>query len=156
MDEQARLIELTTDIVAAHVTNNKVAAADVGTLIGAVHAALAALGKASESSEDDKHVPAVSVRASVKHDHLVCLVCGAKQKMLRRHLRTAHDLTPEQYRRTYDLPPSYPMVARQYAERRASLARSIGLGTIGRSPRKSVEADNPPPAKPPRRRSRQA
>ena len=127
MADESTLIELTADIVAAHVSNNTVAVGDVGTLVQQVHTALAALGQNVEVEPDAK-VPVVSVRASIKPDYIVCMECGKKQKMLKRHLLTAHGMSPEQYRNDYGLPASYPMVAENYSERRRALAMEIGLG----------------------------
>jgi predicted transcriptional regulator len=120
------LITLTSDIVSAHVSNNGVAVADVPALIQSIYGALASLGDTPQIEE--KLQPAVSVRASVKSDHLVCLEDGKKMKMLKRHLMTDHGLTPAEYRARWDLPAEYPMVAPDYAEKRRVLAKEIGLG----------------------------
>jgi predicted transcriptional regulator len=124
--ENQQLVELTAEIVAAHVSNNPVALGEVGNLVSQVHAALSALGNEVEAAVEK--VPVVSVRASIKPDHLVCMECGAKQKMLKRHLQTSHGMSPDQYRKDYGLPSSYPMVAAEYADRRRDLAKQIGLG----------------------------
>lgn len=129
-DSNEMLVTLTADIVAAHVSNNSVAISDLALVINNVHAALAALG--SEPVEEEKPVPAVSVRASVKPDHIVCLEDGKKLKMLRRHLMTHYGMTPDDYRAKWGLPADYPMVAPNYAEKRRELAKQIGLGTKGR------------------------
>ena len=120
------LITLTSDIVAAHVSNNSVAVDDVPALIQNVYGALAGLGAAPEVEE--KPEPAVSVRSSVKADHIVCLEDGKNMKMLKRHLMTDHGLTPAEYRTRWGLPADYPMVAPDYAEKRRVLAKQIGLG----------------------------
>ncbi len=122
------LVTLTADIVAAHVSNNSVAVSDLPLLIQNVHGALAGLGGAAPEPET-KQEPAVSVRASIKPDYLVCLEDGKKLKMLKRHLMTHYQMTPEQYRAKWNLPADYPMVAPNYAEQRRSLAKKIGLGT---------------------------
>lgn len=122
------LIDLTADIVAAHVTNNSVAISDVATLISNVHSALAGLSSNMTTIEERKE-PAVSIRQSVKPDYLVCLEDGKKMKMLRRYLMTNYGMTPEEYRTKWNLPKDYPMTAPSYAERRRDLAKSIGLGT---------------------------
>lgn len=129
-DSNELLVTLTADIVAAHVSNNSVAIADLSSLINNVHAALTTLGNAPV--EEEKLVPAVSIRASVKPDHIVCLEDGKKLKMLRRHLMTHYNLTPDEYRAKWGLPADYPMVAPSYAEKRRALAKEIGLGTKGR------------------------
>ena len=125
---QETLITLTADIVAAHVSNNSVAVSDLPVLIANVHGALAGLGGAAPVPEV-KQEPAVSVRSSIKPDYIVCLEDGKKLKMLKRHLMTHYQLTPEQYRAKWSLPADYPMVAPNYAEQRRTLAKKIGLGT---------------------------
>lgn len=115
------------DIVAAHVTNNSVSANDLPGLISSVYASLSALGQAREP-EPETLTPAVSVRASVKADAITCLDCGAKMKMLKRHLATEHGMTTADYRARWKLPADYPMVAPDYAAKRKELAVKIGLG----------------------------
>ena len=126
-DMTETLITLTSDIVAAHVSNNSVAVDDVPTLISNVYSALSGLGGGG-SVEETRPDPAVSVRASVKKDHIICLDCGKKMKMLKRHLSTEHDMSPEEYRQRWELPSDYPMVAPDYADTRRDLAKKIGLG----------------------------
>jgi len=126
-DMKETLITLTSDIVAAHVSNNDVAVGDVPTLITNVFQALAGLGGEVAAPEEQLE-PAVSVRSSQKKDHLVCLDCGKKMKMLKRHIMTDHGMTPEEYRARWGLGPDYPMVASDYAETRRELAKKIGLG----------------------------
>ena len=121
------LISLTADIVAAHVSNNSVAVSDLPNLISNVHGALTGLGSDGHALEAPPE-PAVSVRASIKPDYIVCLEDGKKLKMLKRHLMTHYGLTPEDYRTKWGLPRDYPMVAPNYAEQRRSLAVKIGLG----------------------------
>ena len=128
------LITLTADIVAAHVSNNSVAVGDLGTLISNVHGALSTLGSPTVAPEV-KQEPAVSVRSSIKPDYVVCLEDGKKLKMLKRHLMTHYNMTPDQYRAKWNLPADYPMVAPNYAEQRRALAKKIGLGTKRRRPR---------------------
>jgi predicted transcriptional regulator len=127
MDNSFELAELTADIVSAHVSNNVVAVGDVGNLIAQVHAALAKLGDVS-SPVDETKTPVVSVRASVKPDYIACMKCGRKQKTLKRHLQTAHGMSPAQYRADYGLPDTYPMTAPSYSAKRRELATSAGLG----------------------------
>ena len=122
------LITLTSDIVAAHVSNNSVAVSDVATLIQNVHAALLGLATPSAAPEV-KPEPAVSVRSSIKPDYIICLEDGKKLKMLKRHLMTHYQMTPDEYRQKWGLNADYPMVAPNYAEQRRSLAKKIGLGT---------------------------
>lgn len=120
------LITLTADIVTAHVANGNVDGETLPSLIENVYGALAGLG--AEETVEDRPEPAVSVRASVKNDHLVCLEDGKKMKMLKRHLMTDHGMTPDEYRERWELPTDYPMVAPDYAEKRRELAKKIGLG----------------------------
>ncbi|MEO9462618.1 MAG: MucR family transcriptional regulator [Marinomonas sp.] len=121
------LITLTSDIVAAHVSHNNVSADDMPSLINNVYGALAGLGDA-QAAEEVRPEPAVSVRSSIKRDHVVCLDCGKRMKMLKRHLSTEHDMTPEEYKTRWELPGDYPLVAPAYAETRRDLAKKIGLG----------------------------
>ena len=125
-DKSEMLITLTSDIVAAHVSNNSVSAAEVTALIQNVYGALAGLGTAPQV--EAKPEPAVSIRSSIKNDHIVCLEDGKKMKMLKRHLMTDHGLTPAEYRARWGLAADYPMVAPDYAEKRRVLAKQIGLG----------------------------
>ncbi len=142
MDET--LVTLTADIVSAHVANNSVAVGDLARLIANVHGALAGLGTgAQQEPESASREPAVSVRSSVKPDAITCLICGARQKTLKRHLSTSHDLTPAQYRSEFALKPDYPMVAPNYSEQRRTLAKAIGLGTKGRGRGRSGKARKP-------------
>lgn len=126
-DLRETLIVLTTDIVAAHVSNNNVDVASVPTLITTVHEALSGLGNGG-TQEEARPEPAVSIRSSVKRDHIVCLEDGKKMKMLKRHLMTEHGMTPDDYRARWGLSRDYPMVAPAYAETRRELAKKIGLG----------------------------
>ncbi|PKP89713.1 MAG: transcriptional regulator [Alphaproteobacteria bacterium HGW-Alphaproteobacteria-14] len=121
------LITLTSDIVAAHVSNNDVNVADLPSLITNVYNALANLGEKVEV-EVPRPQPAVAIRNSIKPDYIVCLEDGKKLKMLKRYLRTNYNMTPEEYRERWGLAADYPMVAPNYAERRRDLAKKIGLG----------------------------
>jgi len=122
------LITLTADIVSAHVSNNSVAVSDLPMLIQNVYTALSGLS-APQVAPEEKPVPAVSVRASIKPDYIVCLEDGKKLKMLKRHLMTHYSMTPDDYRAKWGLPADYPMVAPNYAAQRRTLAKKIGLGT---------------------------
>ena len=128
------LLTLTADIVAAHVSNNSVAVNDLPNLIQNVHSALSEISGTAAVPEP-KPEPKVSVRSSIKPDYIVCLEDGKRQKMLKRHLMTNHNLTPDQYRQKWGLAADYPMVAPNYAEQRRTLAKSIGLGTKRRKSR---------------------
>ncbi len=126
-DTAEMLITLTSDIVAAHVSNNNVAVEDVPVLIQSIHAALAGLGTPVEVAAAPLE-PAVSIRSSIKPDSITCLECGKKMKMLKRHLSTDHGLTTDEYRARWGLSGDYPLVAPNYAEKRRELAKKIGLG----------------------------
>ena len=134
---QETMITLTADIVAAHVSNNSVSVNDLPTLISNVHGALTALTGPAPVEPTAKQEPAVSVRASIKPDYVICLEDGKKLKMLKRHLMTHYNLTPDQYRAKWGLPADYPMVAPNYAEQRRTLAKKIGLGTKAKRGRRA-------------------
>ena len=121
------LLTLTADIVAAHVSNNSVAVNDLPNLIQNVHSALSGIAQQSAAPEP-RPEPKVPIRSSVKPDFIVCLEDGKRLKMLKRYLRSQYNMTPEQYRRRWGLPPDYPMVAPNYATRRSEFAKQIGLG----------------------------
>ena len=125
------VLGLTAQIVSAHVSNNSVTPDALATLIQDVYRTLSNVGR--EPSQPDKPQPAVPVKRSVFPDHIVCLEDGKKLKMLKRHLKTAYNMSPEQYRDRWGLPPDYPMVAPNYARHRSSLAKKIGLGTKPRT-----------------------
>lgn len=124
----SRLLELSTDIVSAYVSNHQVAAADLPALIESVHGALASVLSPAPPAEKSDLRPAVPVRRSVTDEHIVCLEDGKKFKSLKRHLRTRYDMSPEAYREKWGLPSDYPMVAPNYARQRSELARKMGLG----------------------------
>jgi len=126
--ENEKLVELTADIVAAHVTNNTVSVGDMAPLVQRVYDALQSVAAGPDQNRRPAKSPIVSVRSSIKPDYIVCMECGGKHKMLKRHLMNAHNMTPDQYRADYGLPRDYPMVAPNYSEQRRSLAHSIGLG----------------------------
>jgi predicted transcriptional regulator len=125
------VLGLTARIVSAHVSNNSVTPDALPSLIQDVYRTLSGVGK--EPSQPDKPQPAVPVKKSVFPDYIVCLEDGKKLKMLKRHLKTAYGMTPDQYRERWGLPPDYPMVAPNYASHRSSLAKRIGLGTRSRA-----------------------
>jgi len=122
------LLTLTADIVAAHVSNNSVAVNDLPNLIQNVHQALSGILQQS-SAPEPRPEPRVPIRSSIKPDYIVCLEDGKRLKMLKRHLMTHYNMTPDQYRQKWGLAADYPMVAPNYAEQRRTLAKSIGLGT---------------------------
>ena len=125
------LLTLTTEIVAAHVSNNTVALGDLPHLINQVYGSLATMGTAP-AAPAARPQPAVSIKKSVQPDYIVCLEDGKKLKMLKRHLKTAYNMSPEAYRERWGLSPDYPMVAPNYARQRSRLAKEIGLGTRAR------------------------
>ncbi len=135
------LLEHTTRIVAAHVANNPIAATDLPGVIATVHQALAALGAEKAAAKPE---PAVPIKQSVKPEYIVCLDDGKKLKMLKRHLRTAYNMTPDDYRKRWGLPSDYPMVAPNYAATRSKLAKKIGLGRkVGTKAKKPSKAMRP-------------
>jgi predicted transcriptional regulator len=129
--KQSELLSLTTNIVAAHVSNNSVAVADLPMIIRDVYETLSNVGTTRER-EPERPSPAVPIKKSVTPEYIVCLEDGKKLKMLKRHLKTAYDMSPEDYRDRWGLPADYPMVAPNYAKQRSKLAKQIGLGTRAR------------------------
>ncbi|MEP0941482.1 MAG: MucR family transcriptional regulator [Rhizobiaceae bacterium] len=127
-DNTAFLTELTTEIVSAYVSNNPIAAAQLPELITATFQTVNSLSAAPGAVEQEQKDPAVSIKKSIRDDHLVCLECGKKFKSLKRHLMSHHGVTPDEYRTRWGLKSDYPMVAPAYAERRSKLAKEIGLG----------------------------
>jgi predicted transcriptional regulator len=127
------VLGLTAQIVAAHVSHNTVPPTHLPALIKDVYRTLSGMGREPEPVVQNRPVPAVPVRKSIFPDYLVCLEDGKKLKMLKRHLNTAYDMTPEQYREKWGLAADYPMVAPSYAKHRSSLAKQIGLGTKPRA-----------------------
>ncbi len=141
IDHSRTLLDLTVQIVAAHVRNNQIAAAQLPALIQQVHAALAQAATPAAPpavrAAAEKPAPPVAPKKSVFPDYIVCLEDGRRMKTLKRHLRSTYDMSPEQYREKWDLPPDYPMVAPNYAARRSKLAKQLGLG------RRPVEVEEP-------------
>src|ERR1700690_4361705 len=125
------LLAVTTEIVAPQVSNNTVSVGDLVGLINKVFPPLAPIGQ-SPALPTEPNQPAVNVKRSVHPDYIICLEDGKKLKMLKRHLKTAYGMTPEDYRERWQLPPDYPMVAPNYARQRSRLAKEIGLGTRAR------------------------
>ena len=125
------LLEYTTEIVAAHVSNNTVAVPDLPDLIQQVYRTLASV-ESTSSAMQARPEPAVAIKKSVTADYIVCLEDGKKLKMLKRHLKTAYNMTPDEYRERWGLASDYPMVAPSYAAQRSTLAKKIGLGTRAR------------------------
>tara|TARA_R110000787_G_scaffold63679_11_gene144233 strand:- start:335936 stop:336361 length:426 start_codon:yes stop_codon:yes gene_type:complete len=123
---QTELLELTAEVVSAHASNNTVAAAELPQVIKDVYATFSTLGTVAPPVE--LPTPAVPIKKSVTPDFIICLEDGKKLKMLKRHLKTAYNMSPEEYRERWSLPIDYPMVAPSYAKKRSALAKKIGLG----------------------------
>ena len=134
MAEREVVLGLAAAIVSAHVSNNAVPTDQLPTLIQQVFNTLSTVEQASVTPP--KPEPAVPIKQSMRADHLTCLDCGKQFSMLKRHLRTDHQLTPQEYRQRWELPRSYPMVAPSYAKRRSTLAKKFGLGRKGSTERK--------------------
>lgn len=133
--DNSELLALTTDIVASHVSNNSVLVAELPHLIQQVYSALAIVGGVAQAIPE-RPKPAVPIKKSITPDYIICLEDGKKLKMLKRHIKTRYDLTPDEYRERWGLPSDYPMVAPNYASQRSALAKKIGLGTKRRRGRK--------------------
>ena len=125
-------VELTASIVSAYLSNNPTPAAEIPALIGQIHAALVRVSSGRTEAPLEPAKPAVSIKKSISPDYLVCLDDGKRFKSLKRHLRTQYNMTPEQYRDKWGLPPDYPMVAPNYAVARSQLAKKMGLGQQAR------------------------
>ena len=138
----ARMLALTARIVSAHVRGNKLGAAELPGIVRAVHGALDGLARDPAEAEPSRPEPAVPIRRSVRPDAIVCLECGARMKVLKRHLATDHGLAPEEYRARWGLSADYPLVAPDYADTRSRLAKEIGLGRK-RASDEQVTADVP-------------
>ncbi|MGB0935094.1 MAG: MucR family transcriptional regulator [Alphaproteobacteria bacterium] len=124
----SEIMNLTTEIVASYVSNNPVEASDLNALIQSTYKSLSEIA-AGRSYQASRPEPVVSIKKSVSDDYIICLEDGKKLKMLKRHLKSAYNMTPEQYRERWGLAPDYPMVAPSYARQRSELAKTIGLGT---------------------------
>jgi predicted transcriptional regulator len=129
-------VDLTANIVSAYLSNNPTPASEIPNLISQIHAALMRVSNGRSETPSEPAKPAVSVKKSIHADYLVCLEDGKRFKSLRRHLRTQYNMTPEQYRDKWGLPPDYPMVAPNYAVARSQLAKKMGLGQQRRRERK--------------------
>ena len=121
------LLTITSEIVSAHVSNNTVSVADLPGLIEQVYRTLVTVGPSLDGTHE-RPTPAVVIRKSITPDFIICLEDGKKLKMLKRHLKTAYNMTPDEYRERWGLPSDYPMVAPNYAKQRSKLAKAIGLG----------------------------
>lgn len=126
-----QLLRMTTEVVAAYVSNNTLPTAQLADIIASVYSSLRALDHSPADGRGEALRPAVPVRKSITPDYLICLEDGKKLKMLKRHLRSTYGLTPDAYRAKWGLPADYPMVAPNYAEQRSAFAKQIGLGRSG-------------------------
>jgi predicted transcriptional regulator len=122
------VLRMAVDVVAAYVSNNQVPAGQIPEVIQSVFNSMNALEGRSAERASELQMPATSIRKSVTPDYIICLEDGKKLKMLKRHLRTTYDMTPEEYRAKWNLPPDYPMVSPNYAKQRSEFAKQIGLG----------------------------
>lgn len=125
---QSDILKMAADIVSAYVSQNSLDRQEVPILINQVARTLVSLDGSISHEQENSKKPAVSVKKSITPDYLICLEDGKQLKMLKRHLRTAYNMTPEEYRARWNLPPDYPMVAPNYAEKRSQFAKKIGLG----------------------------
>jgi predicted transcriptional regulator len=132
------LLRMAVDVVAAYVSKNPLPAGQIPEVIHTVYASLSSLENGQQETKSEAPKPAVPVKKSVTPDYIICLEDGKKLKMLKRHLRTTYNMTPDEYRAKWGLPPEYPMVAPNYAAQRSDFAKKIGLG------RKAVEAEEKP------------
>lgn len=128
MSESNNHVELAAEIVSAYVANNSVPASELPALLNEVHAAIVRVASGVAAPAPEAAKPAVSPKKSITNDYIICLEDGRKFKSLKRHLRTQYNLSPEQYREKWSLPPDYPMVAPAYAKARSALAKQMGLG----------------------------
>ena len=126
------LIALTAEIVRAHVSHNTVALGELPELVQSIHKALATAG----TEQPSRLEPAVSIRRSITPNYIICLEDGRKLKMLKRHLRSVYDMSPDEYREKWGLRPDYPMVAPAYSKQRSEFAKAIGLGQRGQKARR--------------------
>ena len=144
--EPTSVAALTAEIVSAYVSNNQIAPSELAALITTVAGQLSRVGAEPEQPAEEKPGPAVSVRRSIRPDHLVCLVCGKLQKMLKRHLAVQHELTPAEYRERFGLKPDYPMAAPNYVQQRREVALATGLGRPKKPARRARKSTARPKA----------
>lgn len=137
-NESLELTSCVADIVAAYVSRNELETSEIPAFVQLVHRSLCALSSGQSYLLSARTEPAVPIENSIHPDYIICLEDGRKLKMLKRHLKTAYNMTPEQYRERWSLPTNYPMVAPNYAKRRSSIAKDIGLGTHPKGSRKAA------------------
>jgi len=136
--ERSEILQLTSDIVSSHVSNNPVPTGDLPDFIEAIFKKLDMLANEPEEEPVEELKPAVPIKKSITPDHIICLEDGKKLKMLKRHLKTSYNMTPEDYRERWGLAADYPMVAPNYAAKRQELAKKIGLGRTRTTAAKSA------------------
>ena len=139
-----QLLRMTAELAAAYASNHQLAPSQLPETIKAIHGSLASLTAERAEATAEPSIPAVPVRRSITPDYLVCLEDGKRQKTLKRHLRTAHDLSPADYRKRWGLPAEYPMVAPNYAAQRSAMAKKIGLGRGIHKPKRPATARTRP------------
>ncbi|HUX80533.1 MAG TPA: MucR family transcriptional regulator [Alphaproteobacteria bacterium] len=137
-NESLELTSCVTEIVAAYISKNPMESSELPAFVQLIHRSLCALSSGKSYLLSARSEPAVPIEESVHPDYITCLEDGRKLKMLKRHLKTAYSMTPEQYRERWNLPTSYPMVAPNYAKRRSSIAKDIGLGTHPKGQKKAA------------------
>lgn len=137
--DRKELVEFTTEIVSSYVGNNAVATSEIPSLINSVYASLTGVSATPDQKQENLS-PAVPIKKSVQADTITCLECGKKQKTMKRHLTSAHGMTPEEYRAKWSLPADYPMTAPNYASLRSNMAKQIGLGRKRGETREAVSA----------------
>jgi predicted transcriptional regulator len=142
--EHSALAEMTAEIVSAYVSHHQILPAEVPSLIGSVAGKLATLGTEQAEASPAKPQPVVAVRRSIGRDHITCLICAKKQKLLKRHLAAAHGLTPAEYRDMFALKSDYPMTAPSYVAMRSEIARRTGLGRPKKAPARRTKAKRAP------------
>ncbi len=137
-NESLELTSFVAEIVSAYISKNTMASSDLPAFVQLIHRSLCSLSTGKSYLLSARSEPAVPIEESIQPDYIICLEDGRKLKMLKRHLKTAYSMTPEQYRERWNLPTNYPMVAPNYAERRSSIAKDIGLGTHPKGQKKAA------------------
>lgn len=138
---RGELLEMAAEITTAFVSGNKIPAADLPGVISTIHQTLETISNGESEPDTPELRPAVPIKRSVTPNYIICLEDGRKLKMLKRHLKTAYDMTPEEYRAKWGLPDTYPMVAPDYAAKRSDYAKQFGLGLKGRAAKRVKQKD---------------
>ena len=140
MNASMSLLGMTTEIVSAYVSNHQLLQEELFALMHKVHQSLGTMNTGQSLKSPLSTSPAVPIENSITQDYIVCLEDGLQLKMLKRHLKTTYNMTPEEYRRRWDLPSNYPMVAPNYSKRRSAIAKSVGLGSSQKTQKKKKVA----------------